>query len=110
MALTALLVAHRVTLPTALTCAAATTSVLQRALSTPAQPDNSAAAQGPLQDVKVWGACIVDHASPQAQQHCAVALRCLQVLDLGQVVAGNFCGALLAYFGADVIKVTSGAR
>lgn len=29
----------------------------------------------------------------------------LQVLDLGQVVAGNFCGATLAYFGADVIKV-----
>ena len=28
-----------------------------------------------------------------------------QVLDVGQVVAGNFCGALLAYFGADVIKV-----
>ena len=32
----------------------------------------------------------------------------LQVLDLGQVVAGNFAGGLLAYFGADVIKV--GAR
>ena len=24
---------------------------------------------------------------------------------MGQVVAGNFCGALLAYFGASVIKV-----
>jgi len=29
----------------------------------------------------------------------------MQVLDLGQVVAGNFAGSLLAYFGADVIKV-----
>ena len=29
----------------------------------------------------------------------------MQVLDLGQVVAGNFAGGLLAYFGADVIKV-----
>ena len=29
----------------------------------------------------------------------------LQVLDLGQVVAGNFCGAVLSQFGADVIKV-----
>jgi hypothetical protein len=77
MALTALLVAHRVTLPTALTCAqqaasaAATSPSLQRALSTPAQPGDSAAAQGPLQSVKVWGACIVDTAllcsSPQAQ-------------------------------------------
>ena len=28
-----------------------------------------------------------------------------KVLDLGQVVAGNFAGALFAYFGADVIKV-----
>ena len=29
----------------------------------------------------------------------------VKVLDLGQVVAGNFAGALLAYFGADVVKV-----
>lgn len=34
----------------------------------------------------------------------------LQVLDLGQVVAGNFAGALLAYYGADVIKVESPGR
>jgi len=27
------------------------------------------------------------------------------VLDFGQVAAGNFCGAILGYFGADVIKV-----
>lgn len=31
----------------------------------------------------------------------------LQVLDVGQVVAGNFCGALLGYFGADVIKAST---
>jgi crotonobetainyl-CoA:carnitine CoA-transferase CaiB-like acyl-CoA transferase len=29
----------------------------------------------------------------------------LRVLELGQVLAGPFCGALLAWFGADVIKV-----
>lgn len=36
---------------------------------------------------------------------CCFESLLLQVLDLGQVVAGNFCGAILAYFGADVIKV-----
>lgn len=29
----------------------------------------------------------------------------IKVLDLGQVVAGNFAGGLLAYFGAEVIKI-----
>lgn len=33
-----------------------------------------------------------------------------QVLDLGQVVAGNFAGAVLAYYGADVIKVEPPGR
>lgn len=29
----------------------------------------------------------------------------VRVLDLGQVIAGNYAGALLGYFGAEVIKV-----
>ncbi|MEO7793328.1 MAG: CoA transferase, partial [Thermoanaerobaculia bacterium] len=29
----------------------------------------------------------------------------LRVLDLGQILAGPFAGALLGYFGADVVKV-----
>ncbi|KAI7842862.1 hypothetical protein COHA_003480 [Chlorella ohadii] len=34
----------------------------------------------------------------------------IKVVDVGQVVAGNFCGALLAYFGASVIKVEPPGR
>ena len=29
----------------------------------------------------------------------------LRVLELGQILAGPFAGAMLAYFGADVVKV-----
>ena len=29
----------------------------------------------------------------------------LRVLELGQLLAGPFCGSMLAYFGAEVIKV-----
>ena len=58
---------------------------------------------GPLQGIKVrhyW------RPSWCAQSRASwVAAWRMQVLDLGQVVAGNFCGAALAYFGADVIKV-----
>lgn len=37
-------------------------------------------------------------------------LRGYKVLDLGQVVAGNFAGGLLGYFGAQVIKVEPPGR
>lgn len=43
---------------------------------------------------------------PSCHPHGTYCCCCCQVLDLGQVVAGNFCGAVLGYFGADVIKVT----
>jgi len=34
----------------------------------------------------------------------------LRVLELGQILAGPFAGALLGYFGADVIKVEPPGR
>ena len=48
---------------------------------------------------------------PSPRTHLAGPGLCpLQVLDVGQVVAGNFAGALLAYFGADVIKASCRIR
>ena len=44
------------------------------------------------------------HAHDRAPHHGG-PLSGITVLDLGQVVAGNFCGMLLGYFGAHVIKV-----
>ncbi|MGE0638696.1 MAG: CaiB/BaiF CoA transferase family protein [Thermoanaerobaculia bacterium] len=46
--------------------------------------------------------------SPAARR--APPLAGLRVLELGQILAGPFAGALLAYFGADVIKVEPPGR
>jgi crotonobetainyl-CoA:carnitine CoA-transferase CaiB-like acyl-CoA transferase len=45
--------------------------------------------------------------SPSTRPTTDGPLAGVRVLDLGQVVAGNFAGALLGYFGANVIKVES---
>lgn len=76
--------------------------------------------QGPLQGIKVFTCGTCNRRNPQnypdikklrgtSSRNIPTLMRHvnLQVLDLGQVVAGNFCGGLLGYFGADVIKVSS---
>ena len=47
-----------------------------------------------------------DTRSPEKQPHpSAPPLAGIRVLELGQLIAGPTCGALLASFGADVVKV-----
>lgn len=48
--------------------------------------------------------------SSSGKDHGKGPLHGYKVLDLGQVVAGNFAGALLGYFGAEVIKVEQPGR
>ena len=80
--------------------------------------DQDGISSGPLQGIKVnagpplSGLCMhlaIVRLFMLAHMQCMAAFASsgcdTQVLDVGQVVAGNFCGALLAYFGADVIKV-----
>lgn len=43
--------------------------------------------------------------SPDAGPGCPGPLSGLRVLELGQLIAGPFCGAMLAGFGAEVFKV-----
>src|SRR5690606_32999465 len=44
-------------------------------------------------------------AASWAETHVASALDDLRVIEMGQLLAGPFCGQLLADFGADVIKM-----
>ena len=37
------------------------------------------------------------------------ALSGIKVLELGQLIAGPFCGTLLGYFGAEVVKIEAPA-
>lgn len=69
-------------------------------------PAEAGARCSALQLATSWQAQTVQSQPPSNNlTHSMYCLHRTQVLDLGQVVAGNFAGAMLAYFGATVYKV-----
>jgi crotonobetainyl-CoA:carnitine CoA-transferase CaiB-like acyl-CoA transferase len=51
------------------------------------------------------GVATASDSPPPPKSKRSAPLAGVKVLELGQLIAGPFCGQLLAHFGADVIKV-----